>query len=478
MTRVALIYLRKSNLQNVDNDLAAHEARCLAKARERGDLAPQIVREEEGHRSAYSDTKRPGYRQVESLIGEGRVSVLYVNDRARIWRNAVEWLNFLTFCRKHDTEIIPAIEPPIGDVSDPNSQLLEFINGWQREQYRTAVSNSLRATKRDLKQAGLFAGNWARFGLTLVGSKLTRQLEPNADFSTVIEILTLYVSGNGCDTIARVLNARGRTWKYGKRRVPLQVGTLRQFLTHLETYRPFLDPLLYEQSIANRAARAGRKQNGARTKHPRLLLYMVLFCAGCGARYYTEHRYPSPSNAVRTPHHAYQHAPHIPCDTPKRMVKAEIVDAQVWAQLTALQQFFIDHAPEIEAQLLTAPDGASERLDYELTRERLEQELANLRRNYNRGDFGEGDDARAFFTSEQSRLQNALTALFVPPEPAPRAHMDMDALARFRDAPLVELRLAAEADPDAGNEWARSIIARATIWDSQVKIELFGGLSP
>lgn len=322
--------------------------------------------------------------------------------------------------------------------------------------------------------------NRARFGLQLTGSKLTRRIEPSPDFPVVVELLTLYVAGNGCDTVARVLNARGRTWAFSKtkRSSPIHSVTVRSLINHVEDYRAFLDPLLYEQVLALRASRKDRKQNGARTVHPRLLLYLTLYCAGCGARYYTNHHLPAPGNARKTPAHSYQHPRNVPCENPKKFVMAPGIDAQVWEQLGALQSFFVEHAGEIEAHLLTAPDGESERLDYELAKERLETELVNLRRNYNRGDFGDGDDARAFFTSEQVRLQNALSALVVPPAPAPRAHLDLDALARFRDAPLDELRAAAEMDPDAASDWLRSVVERAEIWGSEVKITLFGGLSP
>src|SRR5690349_15388191 len=118
MTRRPVFYLRKSHLLNADDDLAVHEQRCWKKLHERGESDPIILKEPEGHRSAYSDTHRPRYQELEKLLESDQISTLYINDRARTWRNDLEWLLFLVKCKEHHTEIIPVTEEPIGNIDN------------------------------------------------------------------------------------------------------------------------------------------------------------------------------------------------------------------------------------------------------------------------------------------------------------------------------------------------------------------------
>lgn len=456
---------------NADNDLDSHKRRALARMSERGESDPTIISEGDGHRSAYSDKQRPGYREVESLLEADRISTLYINDRARIWRNDIEYLMFLINAKKHDTDVVPVIEAPIGNIDDPMVRLIEFINGWKNEQYRNAVSNTLRATKQDFRNAGLYVGNRPRFGLSLVGKKFERKIVTNDDFACVLEILSLYLAGKGAGAIALTLSQRGRTWAYSKtRRAPMLAESVLGLINHIEQYQPFLDPLLYEQVLARRQKRRGRKSNGRRTTHPPLFLSMLLYCQGCKSRFYVNHH---------RDYSSYLHPGHVVCSNPRRWVKSLLVDGQVWDQLAQMQEYFQAHATEAKTLMDMESDSESEILDYEHARERLTNELLTLRRNYNRGDFGDSDERAvlAYFQTEQTRILRELNALVAPVPTPPRQHMTRDALIRMMSAPIAELRKAAVHDPAAAKDWVSSIVERVEIWDTTAKVYLFGDIS-
>lgn len=479
MTRIPIVYLRKSHLASADNDLEAHERRALAKMQERGESDPIILAEEEGHRSGFSDAHRPAYKELERLVEADKVSTIYINDRARIWRNAMEYMQFLMFCVKHQTDVVPSIEAPIGDVSDPNQQLIEFIQGWQNEQYRNKISNSLRATKQDLKNAGLPYGNQARFGLKLVGSMFQRRLEPSDDLPIVLELLHLYIVGDvGCARVAETLAQRGHTWKNGKRRTRINERSVGELIAHVEDFQPFIHALLYEQVLAKRARMSNHASNGAAGTHPKLLLSMCLYCAKCGTRYRSITKLPGKANQLANPQRGYFHRHARPCDTPQRWVRASVAHAQVWEQLEELQATLLLHLDEMLARLDLPSDTQSSQLDYELTKEKLSQELLTLRRNYNRGDFGDTAEAstRAYFLSEQARVQKAITALVPPPPAEPHGVLDRARLEELRTMPLAELREAAETNPDLGNEWMAANIERVEIWGTTVTVKMFAGL--
>lgn len=474
--RTAIIYLRKSQLSNADNDLEAHERRCRKIAAQHGDLEPVVLRESEGHRSAFSDSRRPGYREMEERVTSGRVSRIYVNDRARIWRNAVEWLTFLTLCRKHGTEIVPAIEGAVGDVGDPNQQLLEFINGWKNEQYRTAVSRSLRATKADLRRAGLFVANRPPMGLTLVGSKFERKLVANDDLAILVEALELYVGGLGCDLVARQMNARGRKWHYGQRWVTFGGQALRHVIRRIELYQPFLDPLLYERVLDTRERRRGRKQNSARQKHPRLLLSKLLYCAHCGSRFYSNYHLRRRQKTVVYP--SYLHPDHIACPTERRWFGAGPLDAQAWDQLQALQERIRENLAALveRAQMLVPGGDAADRR--RTVKAKLEKELLNLRRSYNRGDFGDPGDAavREFFRDEQTRLEKELAEMPAPEPAAPHTQLTLRQIELLAEMPLAVLRQNAAEDPDAANGWLGTVLERAELRAGKLELKVHAEL--
>lgn len=479
--RTAIIYLRKSQLSNADNDLAAHERRCRQIAAQHGDMEPVIIRESEGHRSAFSDARRPGYRELEERVAADQVSRLYVNDRARIWRNAVEWLTFLDLCRRHGTEIVPAIEAAVGDVSDPNQQLLEFINGWKNEQYRTAVSRSLRATKADLRKAGLYVANRPPLGLSLVGSKFERKLVANADLPVLVEALELYVGGLGCGMVAREMNARGRKWHYGQRWVTFGDQALRYVLRRIELYQPFLEPLLYEQVLETRARRRGRRQNSARQKHPRLLLSKLLYCAHCGSRYYSNYHQRRPRGVIVYP--SYLHPEHIACPTKRRWFGAAALDTQAWAQLETLQERIRAQVGvllvSITKQAERPTRGGAAANQTRERKEKLEKELLNLRRSYNRGDFGDAEAAgvRDFFRAEQARLEKELAATPEPDVPPPRAQLTRRQIELLAEMPLAVLKQNAALDSGAANDWMRMVIERAEVREGIVELKVHAELA-
>lgn len=472
--RFPVIYLRKSHLSNADNDLEAHERRALAKMQERGEANPTIIKEKEGHRSAYTENRRPGYQEVETLIAEGKVTTLYVNDRGRIWRNALEWLPFLTLCLKHGTEVVPSIEVPVGDISDPNQQLLEFLHGWQAERYRTQVSMSLRATKDDFRKAGIPTGNTPPYGMKLVGKMFDRHYEPSDDFPFVLELLELYLEGHGGDTVAMLMNTRGRTWKIGQRRKDFTGTSVRHLINQIEVYEPFLDALFCEKVKVRRAEAKGYKMNGARAKRGRLLCTRLLRCRRCGCNFFGRHILPGQSKGYKNAVDAYLHPKHTPCDTPRRWIRADFVHAAVWAQLETLHENISRNADHIFDALDDTYKTERQELDYAMTRQALDDELLTLRRNYNRGDFGDTDlpATRSYFQNEQSRIIQGLDALKAPPPNAlpSRALITREIVEELHSTPLAVLRFQAEAEPQKGNDWLRRIVDSIEIDDLEISV--------
>ena len=471
-TRRPFFYLRKSHLVNADNDLDVHERRAYAKMQAHGEANPIIIKEPEGHRSAQSDKDRPGYRWIEELTTADKIKTLYINDRARIWRDDIEFMLFLVLAKRHNTKIVPSIEEPIGDIENDEERLLEFLRGWANKKYPSAVSKSLRATKADLRKAGKYVANRPPMGLSLVGSKFERRLEANADLPIIVEALELYVSGHGCDGVARLMNARGHKWHYGQQWLTFGGQSLLRLIRGIELFQPFLDPLLYERVIETRAQRRNRQMNSARHKHPRLLLSKLLYCGHCGKRFYSNYHLKRPRGMVVYP--SYLHPEHVACPTPRRWYGAGPIEDQAWAQLAAYQHLILGQQDLLTRRLLDMQPDESALHDFIAQKERLAKELLMLRRNYNRGDFGDTDNPAVleFFRGEQARLEKELTELQEPPAPAPHKHLTLKQVELFADMPLDALRANAAVDSDKANRWIATLIDRAELCDGVLQLKL------
>lgn len=100
------------------------------------------------------------------------------------------------------------------------------------------------------------------------------------------------------------------------------------------------------------------------------------------------------------------------CEFAGKQISAKHLHFEFLRRFAWLEDFTEGDLNEIATRLVVA-SPAPTALDMRLQREKLELELTNLRRNYNRGDFGDLAEqaTRKFFLAEQLRLQEDLSAL-------------------------------------------------------------------
>lgn len=440
--RQPVAYLRKSFMKNADNDLQVHRVRIERVMAERGEINPYIINEPSGHRSAYYSEHRPGYQELMRLVRAGRVSTLYCNDRARLWRNDIEWLLFLYECKKYDTEVVAVTESKIGDVSDPRERIIEFLHGNQNQAYRDDLSARQRNNAKELRHAHVTLNNRGMFGAELVGHKFERTDIPNQDFPVLLKLLTLYLK-QGCSArqLSFYMVDHKLTWRVHGKPVSPKPATIQQLFRKFERYEQVLTttpnleqyadwyPQLYADVLAERNARRKAKSRRHARQQTRLLAG-VLFCAKCGDPFY-------PVNMHREGnrwYYGYMHKHSPTCRIRPLTISCAKIDGQFREYLNVWRDALEADKETIIAKMCAQPEQVTP--DYEIQRKQLNQRLNGYKEMRADGDISK-EEFRAHKEVIESKLAALPTSL---PPPAPvlsefevRAYLE-DVLAQAKES--------------------------------------------
>ena len=467
--RGAKIYIRNSGRE--ESNIAKPEtqlAYCVTVVERLDatfDPTRDIYDEGSGLHSAY---KRTNLDRFDDMIAEAiadphcRYVVSY--DSARVFRNLPVGVLTLQLLERNGIEWHTYSNARLS-MQDENDRM--------RTQFQLMVDQeeSLRASRRirekhyaPLRAAGIYFSHHAPIGLNRVGSAPDKTLhwETNDDFPLVIEIITLYVRGHGSPTIAALL--RHRTW--GKHKRPLGFFLVKGVLRSSERYRDFLDPLLYQQFCAQRAARKNHMANGNQPIHPVLLLKGLVYCDYCGEKLRSE-----TTKKNKGHHKVYRwYAHQIPrvCPSKKRQSALQI-DASFWQHLSFLENLPDEHRAIIKSKLLTPKESSAAET---LTKRKrgLEKEIEALARMRAQEEITASEFARAA-SAARDELKSVHDALDNTRAQIAFTEAQADMILNARIADLQQLQA---ADPDAFNKWLQSFIVRVTVRDNQtVNIKFF-----
>lgn len=465
----AAVYVRLSQQGEDEESIARQIKDGTAEVKALG-FEPEVFQEPAGARSGYYEHRRPAWKQLKKRLADGDFDLVWVADLSRASRNRITVLQFIDWLQSRGVQFVSQKEQ--FDFSTAAGKALLGVLAVFNQFYRDDISERKKRQYAS-RDKTIYAANRPVLGLSRTGKYPNIEWTTNEDFPTVLEILDLYVNGSGTNVIARTLNARGRTWKYGKQRLKINPTSVLHLINGIERFRPFLDPVLFERVVAKRERSRLRRENGARTVHPRLLCHKALYCAECGERWFTSHYPPSEKARRRNWQAAYLHPGKVVCSSKRRWFLALKVDDQVWEQLESLQQVVSANMDALLAALEKGADGSRAELDAALQRQALNEELTALRRNYNRGDFGDTEDpaTRSYFLREQERLLREIADLKPTARP-PRLHLMRAQIEHFASVSIEAVRFSQIASPNEVNDWLRALVERIEIREGVVTVIL------
>lgn len=463
----AIIYLRKSNLKSADNDLEAHLRRALQVV-EVGKLEfnpeTDIYREPEGHRSGTSEKSRPAWQSTWERIVAKDSDVLYLiaNDRARVWRDESEYMQFLKRIKKLGVQFIPASESPVMDINTSVGHASEGIMGLMNALYAKSVGEKRRDQYRSLRGETWYVATKMPTGLKSVGSKMQRRAaisdatytyrdEERKYIDTVVEFFHRYSEGRlGLRDIAADLNARGYRWKHGERDEPIKFINLQRTLAKTRLYFEVgaIDEKLYAMVERVRESRKGRRAVGLYADKP-LLLARSIYCARCGSRYTAERRNTYGNSLYRHPYNTCRWG---------GAVSAKFVDDQFITILRDMEQ--LDDS--VKQQMFDEiEDGVNtqKELENEAKRKRLQTQIDNAFDAFLAGDFGSDLTlARPNYLRQRAEYEKALAE--IPPKAVPKNRVnpkeyfrDLSRLWRLIESGIYE-------SPVETNLWVRRLFPR------------------
>lgn len=392
------IYCRISHDDPRNESVSIHRQReeLLALAKRNGDFISEhliFIDDKSG-----GTLHREGLQKLLTLIKARQVKRLYIYELSRLTRGDLsEVEQLLKLVEEYNVDVIPIYG--FIDVSTPETEMVTYNQALLNRYWRRRTSYALKRYRKHAKQSGLYHAHKSPLGLIRSGKFPNITWALTDDFPLVLEILDLYVNGKGANTIARLLNERGRTWKSGiDTRKPLNPDSVLNLINGVERYKDFLPPTLLTLVSEIRKERKDRQGNHKPKIHPPLLLRGLVKCAVCGTSYYTHH---DPKSV--TYEWSYYHANHHPpCGTPYKSAPAKIFDRQALAFAEiVLPQILNPHA---SADTLALPER-----DFGKEAEHLQGQLKNLARMLaaNRISEAEYDELRREILAALNRLEQA-----------------------------------------------------------------------
>lgn len=322
-----LIYARLSDraLDDISTDRQIEQV--LAEFQSRGILCdPQqdVFVEDVGYHSGRFTHNRHAYQEFLKRLEGPDIGFVGFTNSDRPWRSVAEFRRVVDLLRARN--IVPiATHDPTFEIQSAKGLLVATIQAAINEYNPNKTSEDAKKNIADWKTGG---GKWGRapLGLTqqgkrqhrtfvaseegyyLVNGQLVVGAKPSETtsapfavsvntyrFITYLETLStwieLYTSQDiGLYLGSVELNQRGYRWR-NMQGIPVPVeprNLWRLGANQLHHYIGILPDTLLDKFQAKLAERAGRKANGRRHKHPKPLLWRILYCDECGTRFISQ----------------------------------------------------------------------------------------------------------------------------------------------------------------------------------------------
>lgn len=312
--------------------------------------------------------ERRGLVRLKEDVLSGRVNLLLLKDLSRLGRNNAKTLQWIDFLEEYGTRILTA-DGRYDSLLDNETLGIET---WANERYIRDVSRKIRSCLRFKIERGEYLGN-APFGYKKSDVERNKLVRCEEEAETVRLIYSLYRSGLGYTSIARLLDERGLPSPVGKgwnricvRRILLSrvyIGDTVQGISEKVSFKSKKTRRLPKEEwvitqgthegIVSRAefqevqklreSKIAGKAPRTKTCH---VLSGIIFCGCCGSAMYARKRtygnayvcgnYCRNGSAVCSSHFTYE-APIL------QRICVELVkllgDKQIWTQLEQMQEY-------------------------------------------------------------------------------------------------------------------------------------------
>lgn len=200
--KVNIGYARISFEEDTDVTSVDRQEAMIAEYCAANKLAVKVLRDEN-----YSGYKfeRPGFREMERLVDEGKVKTIVVKDLSRIGRHNAHVLLFLEKLKEKNVRLI-LLSENYDSQRDPDD--LIGIKTWFNEFYVKDISRKIKSVF-NLKKAKGELLTLPPFGYRFVkGNK--SMIEPDPEQAEIVKyIYKLYLGGMGTKLLARKLTEEG-----------------------------------------------------------------------------------------------------------------------------------------------------------------------------------------------------------------------------------------------------------------------------
>ena len=156
ISRVAIVYVRQSSNQQVQNNLESGRCqyRLEQRAKEMGWNEVTVIDEDQGNSGA-GGVIRTGFEWILERVCQGRAGAIFSTEASRLARNGREWHSLLEFCGVVNTLLVD--EDGIYDPKLPNDRLLLGMKGTMSEMELTTFrQRSQRALQMKAARGELF----------------------------------------------------------------------------------------------------------------------------------------------------------------------------------------------------------------------------------------------------------------------------------------------------------------------------------
>ena len=156
ISRVAIVYVRQSSNQQVQNNLESGRCqyRLEQRAKEMGWNEVTVIDEDQGNSGA-GGVIRTGFEWILERVCQGRAGAIFSTEASRLARNGREWHSLLEFCGVVNTLLID--EDGIYDPKLPNDRLLLGMKGTMSEMELTTFrQRSQKALQMKAARGELF----------------------------------------------------------------------------------------------------------------------------------------------------------------------------------------------------------------------------------------------------------------------------------------------------------------------------------
>ncbi|MGH8216994.1 MAG: recombinase family protein [Steroidobacteraceae bacterium] len=156
LRRQAVIYVRQSTLDQVQNNLESQRRQYALADRARGLGWQEVTVIDDDLGRSGGGVHRPGFERLLAELCEGRVGAVFCIEASRLARNGRDWHTLLEFCRLVDALIID--EDGIYDARETNDRLLLGMKGTLSEmELSTFRQRSHEAAMQKARRGELFS---------------------------------------------------------------------------------------------------------------------------------------------------------------------------------------------------------------------------------------------------------------------------------------------------------------------------------